>query len=540
MPKQLSIHYPKLLFAAVLLIVFTTIAGFYLYNGILLSAEEIIRDNKNFTQTATAKLVLESERSLSPVWENHLMGKDRITKADERAADSLLSIGVQDVLNNFHRVEGGFYFYELDEFIGYGFPTITDPKPAFGPPPRSYDIIREQARTTIERDSLVTELHKFDPAIFPLTTQPIYKDDRVIGAAWARIHLERKLAATRSIRSGTFFLTVGAILLGLSVAVFIVWSLRKRMTEIKKGLHRMKHDPGYRLSETGGVLGVISRSINDMTDTRQKEQEKRKKLEHELYQKDKMAALGKLIAGTAHEINTPISIIKTRIQIWERKLQQLPPGEDAAFISDESLKMIHTEIDRVSGLIKKLLFFSRPVGKEKSAFDIRSVLEEKTRWLSEAYPDRNIRCSTDWDDTLPTVLADQESIEQVLANVLKNAVEASQTICKIEIGTRYLSNKNLIEIRVRDFGSGMPEHIKHKAFDPFFTTKQSGSGLGLSISHEIIRAHGGNICFEDPKKNHTPSQFRSDYTPDMVLSGTDLKTERAVGTVCIIHLPISF
>jgi hypothetical protein len=239
----------QIILLAAFVILFITIASFYLYKGVLKSADEIIEDNKNMTQTAVKKVRQAAEEDLKPAWEQYLADKDKITKQDERKADSLLSQDVENVLSNFHRIEGGLYFYELDEFIGYSFPTIEDPKPAFGPPPRSYNIIREQARKTIQDDTLLTEVHRFDPAVFPLTTQPIYVDGELIGAAWARIHIERKLSTSQNIQSGTFFLTVGAILLGLFFTVLIVWGLRKRMEEIKEGLSKMKYDSSHRLKE---------------------------------------------------------------------------------------------------------------------------------------------------------------------------------------------------------------------------------------------------------------------------------------------------
>src|SRR5690625_2295008 len=164
----------------------------------------------NFTRTASAKLLLDAEQTIEPIWETYLAGRDRITKADERMADSLLSASVQSVLNNFHMVEGGYYFYTLDAFIGYGFPTITDPKPAFGPPPRSYIIIRAHVRKSVQEAKLLTTLHRMDPAILPLTTQPLYLHNEIIGAGSTRIHLARMLNAVNSIRSGTFFLTTGS------------------------------------------------------------------------------------------------------------------------------------------------------------------------------------------------------------------------------------------------------------------------------------------------------------------------------------------
>lgn len=522
----------KLLLGLAFVLLFVTVISFYLYRGVLKSADEIIEDNEHLTQIAIEKLVNKSKKHITPVWNQYLEGRNKITKHDERLADSLLSIDVKKILSNFDRFEGGFYFYKLDEFIGYSFPTISEPKPAFGPPPRSYNIIRKQARATIESDTLITKLHKFDPAIFPLSTRPIYAKGKLIGAAWTRIHIERKLSTSQNIQSGTFFLTLGGILLGLFFTIAIVWTLRKRMKEIKEGLKKMKHDPSHRLKEYRGVLGAISRSINEMTDAQKREQNKRKKLERELYQKEKMATLGNLIAGTAHEINTPISIIKTRIQLWERKLRKANLDDtDASIITDKSLQIVHNEIDRVSKLIKRLLLFSKPIGKEKKPVDIHAILEEKLTWLAEAFPSHIISHETHFDPNLPPISADKESIEQVIINILKNSVEASSEDCQIVVETKFLETEGRAEIRIRDFGTGMPEAIKSKIFDPFFTTKHNGSGLGLSICNEIIKAHYGSIHFEKPQKIESLIESWD--------QSTNLDTIKpSVGTVCIIKLPI--
>lgn len=522
----------KLLLLPAFVIIFITGVSFYLYSGILKSAEEIIEDNKVISRNAVEKLVLEGTDHVTPIWEKYLKGKNKITKQDERLADSLISLDVEEVLSNLHRLEGGFYFYNLDAFIGYSFPTIANPKPAFGPPPRSYNIIRNQARSTIQSKLKITKLHEFDPAIFPLSTQPIYADGKLIGAAWARIHIERKLSASQHVQSGTFFLMLVGILLGLAITIIVVWTFRKNIKEIKTGLKKMKYNPYYRIKEYGGVLGVISRLINEMIDTQQEEQKKREKLEKTLFQKEKMATLGNLIAGTAHEINTPIAIIKTRIQIWERKLRKAnSKNNSSSLMPDKSLKIIHTEIDRVSKLIKRLLLFSKPIGKEKMAVNIHTLLKEKMDWLVEAFPGHIITSITRFDPAMPPVAVDQESIEQVFINVLKNAVQASEEECEITVETKFLPNENLAQISVRDFGSGMPEDIKPKIFDPFFTTKNNGSGLGLSICNEIIKSHHGSIYFTKPLENNLILE-----TWDQ---STNIDTIRPnSGTICIIRLPV--
>ncbi|MFP8489580.1 ATP-binding protein [Gracilimonas sp. Q87] len=490
---------PRLLLVGAFVILFMIVLSFYLYQGVLRSADDIIEDNKNITQTAVRKLTQQTTSDIEPVWNTYLAGINKITKQEERIVDSLLSVSVQQILSNFHRLEGGFYFYELDEFIGYSFPTIEDPKPAFGPPPRSYNIIREQARKTIQEDSLITQLHQFDPAIFPLSTQPIYINGELVAAAWARTHIERKLSTSQSIQSGTFFLTVGAILLGLFITVLIVWTLRTRIKDIKEGLSKMKYDSDYRLKEYRGAFGVISKAINEMTDTQQKEQERAKALQAELYQKDKMATLGNLIAGTAHEINTPISIIKTRVQIWERALRKSKDdNKNSSIITSQSLNIIHNEVDRVSSLIKRLLFFSKPLKNQKTYINMHELLSRNIERLSEAFPKYNLQIHTDFDTKIPKIFVDEEAIDHVVINILKNSIEASPKDCKIIITTKLLKDRNKIEIIVRDFGVGISNDIKPRIFEPFFSKKEHGTGLGLSICNEIVNAHDGRIEFINP------------------------------------------
>lgn len=528
----------RLFIISLIALFFISISGLYLYQTVLQSVDEIIEANKRITNTASGKLALRFDEQMGSVWARHLDGRNRITKAEERNADSLLSAHVTDVLGYFDRVEGGLYFHQLDNFIGYGFPTIEPPKPAFGPPPRSYNIIRDQVRETVRRDSMLVRLHEFDPAIFPLTTQPIYYEGEVIGAAWARVHIERELARYQTIQSGTFFLTVGVILLVLTVSIYFAVIILKRLRDIKQGLEKMKKDPDHRLKEPTGILGFISRSINEITEIQQREQKKSRRLERELFQKEKMASLGNLIAGTAHEINTPISIIKTRIQLWERKIKKQPEENRAqnSPFTEKSLKMIRSEIDRVSNLIKKLLYFSKPIGQNKEKTDLNKLIEDQCERVEKAYPGISLQFDLSLDSGLPPVKVDSDSIEQVITNILNNAVEASDEECEISVHTDYRNDQiNEVVIRISDNGCGLPVRDEHRLFDPFYTTKDSGSGLGLSISNEIINAHHGEIYFErNDQDTISQSTFVSSHLRDM----DEAEQSDRTGTTCVIKLPI--
>lgn len=551
-------------FLVIVLITFTVgISGLYLFQSFQKSEEEIKAANSAITESSVSQLAFEVQKEVAPIWRERLYGKDAITKAMERSADTLLSGVVNHILMNYNRVEGGIYFFELDEFIGYGFPTIDPPIPAFGPPPRSYDIIRDQVVETIQQDTFITKIHKFDPAIFPLSTKPITYNGETIGAVWTRKHIERQLASIQNISSPTFLFSTGLTLLGLSIVIFFAYSLKKHIKEIRTGLRRMKKDPSLRLTEKRGMFGFITRYINNLMDAQEKEQQKRKRLERELYQTEKMATLGNLVAGAAHEINTPISIIKTRLQIWERKL--IKEGYDVPadkILTSESVQIVHSEIDRVSKLIKRLLLLSKPVSRLKRPTNIQNLIEEKLNWITKAYPNRVIKTIFEKNNPIPCIEVDPQSMDQVFMNVLKNAVEACEDKCVIDISTRYIQNEGEVEIRIHDHGKGIPKSVVTQIFDPFFTTKDHGTGLGLSISYEIIKAHGGALYFEAPTPAPDESTSESDrdivknqvekplsknfnagkylaYSQGISETTATSSSEGNPGTICIIRLPLN-
>lgn len=549
-------------FPVIVLITFAIgISGLYIFHTFQKSEEEIIAANSAITESSVSQLAFEVQKEVVPIWRERLYGKDAITKAMERSVDTLLSGVVNNILMKYSRVEGGIYFFKLDEFIGYGFPTIEPPIPAFGPPPRSYDIIRDQVIETIHHDTFITKLHEFDPAIFPLSTKPITYNGETIGAVWTRKHIERELASIQNISSPTFLLSLGLTLFGLSIVIFFAYSLKKHLKEIRTGLRHMKKNPSFRFTEKKGMLGFITRYINNLMDAQKKEQEKRKRLERELYQTEKMATLGNLVAGAAHEINTPISIIKTRLQIWERKL--IKEGYDVPaekILTSESVQIVHSEIDRVSKLIKRLLLLSKPVSRLKRPTNIHNLIEEKLKWIKKAYPDRKIETSFERAKRIPPVEVDPQSIDQVFMNIFKNAVEASKETCFIKVSTLHFHNESEVEIRIRDYGNGIPKSVVTQIFDPFFTTKDYGTGLGLSISYEIIKAHGGTLYFEVPTPDEQTSESNREIVTDQVEkpisknlnagkylaysqglseSRTLTSNEGNPGTICIIRLPLN-
>ncbi len=243
----------------------------------------------------------------------------------------------------------------------------------------------------------------------------------------------------------------------------------------------------------GDVTGAIEVSI-DVTE--------KKKAEESSRQAEKLAAIGLLAAGIAHEINNPLGNILGYAKVLSKE-PALTPNQK------EKLGIIAEQAKRGSDIIRGLLDFSsqsRPLFREVS---INEVINDSLRLLSEKIKKQKIRVKTELGN-IPMVSADQKQLEQVMSNLLMNAVHALDSRQKglITIETEY--KYNYVEVRVADNGHGIPNEDLPKIFDPFFTTKPVGKGvgLGLSISSGIIRDHNGSIRVESEEHKGTRFMFQ--------------------------------
>ena len=204
---------------------------------------------------------------------------------------------------------------------------------------------------------------------------------------------------------------------------------------------------------------------------------------------DRLASLGTLTAGLAHEIRNPLVAIKTLTQLLPERL------EDEEF-RGEFLKIAAGEVDRISSLVEELLDFARPSDPKLEFEDINTILDGMILLVSTETKKKRVNILRSYASDLPPVQIDREQIKQVFLNILLNAVQATSANGKITVKTRSFikpGGEPYIQIEFTDTGCGIAsEHIE-EIFNPFFTTKSTGSGLGLSISHQIIQDHRGYI-----------------------------------------------
>jgi two-component system sensor histidine kinase HydH len=478
---------------------FTIIAGgLILYSlGVLReSKEEIIRSNSELARAAAHQLSISGRRLLDSLWTAKLSRSTSLTTNEQKGIDSLLAKITSHQLVLFNGMEGGYYLEKFDVFAGFAFPTAPDPKPAYGPPPREFNLIRNQMRQCLAQQQARVQLHQFEPTVFPLATEPILINGEAVAGVWAMIRVEAMLPSRRLTRLLNF--AAAASLLGIVVAIVISWILRKRVEGIKLGLEVLREDTSFRFPPQRGVLGSITRAINAMVEIRAAEQRRREELERELRQRDKLAALGKLVAGVAHEVKTPLATLKTRIQMWQRKLRQQQDASDRDdVISEESMRMVIQEIDRLADLVKRLLIFSKPVASNMKSVNLHQVIEQTLTLIQAQADEQHVDIATRFDSNVPPITIDPTAMEQVFLNVCTNALEAMPDGGRLQLSTDFMPWENAVRVSVQDNGKGIPPEIRGKIFDPFFTTKEQGVGLGLSIAYEIVQAHGGKIEFAD-------------------------------------------
>jgi two-component system, NtrC family, sensor kinase len=213
-------------------------------------------------------------------------------------------------------------------------------------------------------------------------------------------------------------------------------------------------------------------------------------LERAARQSEKLAALGTLAAGLAHELNNPIGIISSRAELMLLEADSAPLSPDVA----EDLRVIHRHAQRVARIAQGLLSFSRHSSGERARIDLNRVVDETLLLVEKMIVKDGITLRRALTPSLPPIWGDANALQQVVMNLVTNARDAVKGGGEISVETgAAVEPAGGVQLVVRDSGPGIPPEILPKIFDPFFTTKAEGTGLGLSISYGIVREHQGTV-----------------------------------------------
>ena len=340
---------------------------------------------------------------------------------------------------------------------------------------------------------------------------------RVLGVLDVAMDVEpvdRQVAAIR--RDAVVWAAIETLLIGSLIVVFTRRVVSRPIRILIRGTQRVASmDLDRRIEIRGSEeFGELAKAfdlmrqrlraalaeINDFTHVLENRVEERTRqlrfAERKLIQSDRMASLGQLAASVAHEINNPIGSVLNFTMLMERLLQAadgVPPDRLADF-----RKYVRTnveELERVGRIVSDLLAFSRQSRSARVDADLTTIVSRTAALLQHKFDLAGVRLVLNLDDKLPPLRCDASQIQQIVVNLLMNALEASKARGAVEVITRRVTGEDAVELVVNDGGIGIPEENLARIFEPFFSTKGEGKGvgLGLAVVYGIVEAHGASI-----------------------------------------------
>lgn len=313
----------------------------------------------------------------------------------------------------------------------------------------------------------------------------------------------------------TFLITITIISLTVSILVYI---FMKPINELEKGVNAVKSGNfNYKIPKTSNdEIGMVIDAFNGMTE------EIRKKRENEslIMLAEKRAAIGTLAAGVAHEINNPMN----NLGFYATDLLELLKTEDIKDLYEDGviqdyLEIIKEQIDRCSEITRNLLRFSRESKMDVVPVDIYKVIQDILKLMDHKLKKQKIETEINVNIEGPIIMADESQVQQMLLNIITNAVDAMECQGKLTISIEQVDE--YIRLKVKDTGHGIKEQDKARIFDPFYTTKPigKGTGLGLSISQAIIERMRGSIEIYSEENKGTEVDIRLPKPKEVKLNG---------------------
>jgi signal transduction histidine kinase len=406
-------------------------------------------------------------------------------------ADEVLAAYSLTALQRDPGVEGGFYSAPADSLLGYAFPTQDGPGPKNDIPPRERPTILSTAQQAAQTGKPVAFTFRGQKDVILFQAVPLVKNNQTLGSVWD-MHRIHDVGSGRDIQALFGISCLGlAAMACVGVAFWITRNVQADVLTIQGRLHDLETDlrQPRRSDVSASELHSILSGIDNLGISLQHKIEQERRLVEQLHHKERLAALGQVAAGVAHELRNPLATIRLRAQMTMRskKPEQL----------DRSAKLTLEEIDRLSGVLDRLLYFAKPiqlqltwVNPAQLCEDLLASLQPEAEGAGISFQLTRAKDREIWADAL--------KLRQVLENLVRNSMESfeGKTSLQKKILVSIATTSSSVHIRVEDNGSGVPDKVLNQVFDPFFTTKARGTGLGLSIANEIVRAHEGTLTLD--------------------------------------------
>ncbi len=478
--------------------------------AVLFAIVATLRYTKSAVLSSESKRLGEAARSLAQEYEDRADSalrngqKPPLDNPELPASREVMTLVSRIVFQNMEGVGGGFYSSSSDNLVGDYYPSG---QPSLGGenrdiPNSEYHIVLQTTRRAATAREHADEVTAGSSGFVLVSAVPIREGYSVVGSAWA---IKRLSDVPGANRFRAYLITAGLAATALAsvlLTLLVIRNLQGGVRKIESGLQALEGNLASRLTTTDEPAEIqsIVQAINRLGSTLKEKIAYEKQIEGQLRHSERLASLGRLVAGVAHEVRNPLATIRLRVQMCSRA------AADPKI--KESCSIALQEIERMNGIVNRLLNFARPIQLELEPVDLRNLVRERIRSFEESALGHHIQLMTNLPNHNYLTLVDKDRMAQVFDNIIQNALEAMSDqggTLSVTLASDMMRDEKSTGVSVvfQDTGKGMPPTIVGLVFDPFFTTKPSGTGLGLSISHELVRAHGGDIQIESVEGHGT-------------------------------------
>jgi signal transduction histidine kinase len=394
----------------------------------------------------------------------------------------------ESVLTGFAGVEGGFWSKPGQKLIGYAYPTYGGTGPKTDVPAAEQPRIEQLVRRAVESRGAARQKIDAGPDTILFRAQPILYGGEPIGAVWLMRRLATVRDPQRKLALAALLALTAAVALSSALAFLLARRIDAGISSIETALIGLEarldvQVPPLRLAELDRIGQAVGRLAQKLADN----EARRSTLEESVRRNDRLASLGALVAGVAHEVKNPLASIQLKLHLARARLTQ---GRDLA----DTFEVLEEETARLDRLVQRLLLLARPL-HSRAEISLRELVEERLALHREL----GATLSLDEGDVRVTV--ERDLLGQIIDNLVINAIEARATAVRISLTVE----GGRATLSVCDDGPGIAEEARARLFEPFFTTRARGTGLGLFISAELARRMGGELrcpsarsgaCFE--------------------------------------------
>lgn len=468
--------------------------------AVLFAIVATLRYTKSAVLSDEKKHLADTARNLAQEYEDRADSARRdsqlppLDSPDLGPSREVLALMSRLVTQNLEGVGGGFYSLSGDKLLGNLYPTVElSAKNAVNGdiPDAEHQAVLAIARSAAASRQSSEKVILGQKGLLLISAVPIHSGYSIVGSAWAVKRLS-DFPGTNRFRA--YLIIAGlsaAALASVLLTLLVIRNLQGAVRKIESGLQTLETNLTSSINTANEPAEIqhIVQAINRLGMTLKEKMDHEKKIEAQLRHAERLASLGRLVAGVAHEVRNPLATIRLRVQMSRRDA----PDQRVK----ESCSIALEEIERLNGIVNRLLSFARPIQLQLEPIDLRGLVRERIQSFEELALYQQVQLMTNLPNRNCLTLVDKDRMAQVFDNIIQNALEAMAErggTLSVTLASYKQDGKSAeVSIEFQDTGKGMNPNVAGHIFDPFFTTKPSGTGLGLSISHELVRAHGGDI-----------------------------------------------